>query len=120
MKEAQFQTKFTRWARHHFKKSTATELKVARGGRFYIKQVKPHQVRNLYNTKHKGIYKKIPDVGYDQKLFDGFFLKGDALVVVMYEDTKNVYAIDIDEFLLFDTPSVKEEDLNDGWLIEGF
>jgi hypothetical protein len=118
MNERNFQTKFTRWARHNLKKTTATELKVVRGGRYYLKQLKEHQLRNLFNTKHKGIYFKIADVGPAQKPWDGAFIKGDAWVVIHFIPTKNTYAIDIDEYMLLKGPGLSECDLKPGWLIE--
>lgn len=89
-----------------------------RGGRYYLKQLKEHQLRNLFNTKHKGIYFKIPDVGQSPKPYDGVFIKGEAWVVIHFIPTKNTYAIDIDEYMLLKGPGLLECDLKDEWLIE--
>lgn len=113
MKESEFQTLFTRWAKHNLTTSTATELKITNTDRFYIRNLADHQRRNLLNTKHHGIYYKIPDVGFDQKPYDGFFIKGDAYVCIMFfkpRTPKKFYAIDIDEFVKIKTPSITEDD----------
>jgi hypothetical protein len=118
MKEKEFQGKFTKWAKVNLQDDKkdliveVTELKITNTKRFSIKNLKPHQARNLYNAKHFGIYYKIPDVGYDQKPFDGFFIKGPSYVCIMFHEPKkpkDVYFIDIDVFLKIKDKSITEE-----------
>ena len=102
MSEADFQTKFTRWAKYHLKESCACELKVAKEGQALpFSAVKEHQVLALSVVKNSGLGYKIPDAGYDQKPFDFFFLKGDSYVVVMFakRNQKEFVMIPINVFL---------------------
>lgn len=116
MKEKDFQTKFGRWVINRYPKTTAWELKIVQLEKrksLYMSDVKSHQIRALYNTKHKGIYYKLPDVGIGQKPYDCFFLKAPAFFVVMYykRGVKHFYMIDIDDFIKFfdNNKSLSEE-----------
>lgn len=102
MSEADFQTKFTRWAKYNLKTNTACELKVAKEGQSLpFSAVKDHQILALSIVKNNGLGYKIPDAGYDQKPFDYFFIHGEAYVVVMYckRNQKEFFMIDVDDFV---------------------
>lgn len=101
--EADFQTKFTRWAKNNFKDTAVFELKFSKTLSIPFSAVKDHQIANLLSAKHRQISYKIPDVGYDQKPFDCFCIaRAKAYVVLMYYNSKNkkeFYMFDIDEFV---------------------
>lgn len=100
MVEADFQTKFSRWAKYNLPCSTACELKIVKGNSLPFTAVQEHQIRNLKLVKHGGFGYKIPDAGYGQKPFDFFTLRGDAFVVVMFykRGQKEFIMIDVDVF----------------------
>ena len=99
--EASFQTAFTRWAKYNLPCSTACELKLEKGNSLPFSAVKEHQIRNLLIVKHGGFGYKIPDVGYGQKPFDFFTLKGDAYIVIMFykKGQKEFVMIDVETFV---------------------
>ena len=87
------------WFTYFGRKTIAVEYKVARGNRFYFKQIAKHQLKALYQVKHSYLYWKIPDVGISQKPFDAILLyKEPAHIVVMWDKAKNktFYMLDID------------------------
>lgn len=98
MKEADFQTKFSRWARHFLTQTAVWELKLARGP-LPFSAVKEHQERALLLASQTCIHYKIPDVGMAQKPFDGMTIcKSPAYVVIQYEKrgNKEFFLIPID------------------------
>lgn len=98
MKEKSFQTQFGHWLKANYSHSGAFELKSARGKSLPFSDVQPHQEQALWHVKHKSIYHKIPDVGY-QNPFDCLVLsKADAYVVVRFGSGK-WYMIDIDAWI---------------------
>jgi len=101
MTEADFQTKFTRWAKYNLPCSTACELKIAKTGSIPFSDVKEHQIRGLLSVKNGGFVYKIPDVGFAQKPFDFFTLRGDAFVVIQFykRAQKEFVMIDVERFV---------------------
>ncbi len=100
MKEKDFQTKFKHWIQHH-KLTGAYELKLTHKSSIPFTAVAPHQVSALQKTYSGGVYYKIPDVGYDQKPFDCFYLEASAYVVIMFykRGQKDFYMIHITDWL---------------------
>lgn len=103
MKEKDFQTKFTRWAKANIRENAAFELKLAKAPSLPFDAIAEHQVANLLSVKHRSLTYKIPDAGFDQKPFDCFTFSGaSAYIVIMFYEKrgeKEFYLIDIDEFL---------------------
>lgn len=112
MTEAQFQTRFTRWAKYNLNNvSGACELKITHGKSLPFSAVAPHQIAALQFVKNGCLQYKIPDVGMSQKPFDFFFLaKQNAYVVIMFyrprQDT--FYLIDIDTFVEYAKSSTRK------------
>jgi len=117
MTEAQFQTHFSKWAKHHLTRTTVCELKVCHGNRFSFAQLAPHQIANLISARDRRIFYKIPDSGYDQKPFDCFTIAGaDAYVVLFFDEKrgeKEFYMIDISRLqpLMADKKSLTREEV---------
>lgn len=102
MLEKDFQTRFTRWAKHNTKTSTAFELKLEKGTSMPFSAVMDHQLTALHVAKHGVMSYKIADVGYDQKPFDCFVLVNiPSYVVIMFykRGQKEFFMIDIDTWL---------------------
>jgi len=102
--EAQFQTKFCRWAKYNIKKSTAFELKLSKGNRLPFANIAEHQFQNLLSVKRSSLTYKISDASYGLKPFDCFTLvKADAFLVVMFytRGEKEFYMIDIEQLISF-------------------
>jgi len=100
--EKDFQTRFTRWAKHNTKTSTAFELKLEKGTSMPFSAVMDHQITALRVAKHGVMSYKIPDVGYDQKPFDCFVLVNiPSYVVIMFykQNQKEFFMIDVDDFI---------------------
>lgn len=112
MTEAEFQTKFTRWAKHNVKHTAAFELKVCNEKSLPFNAVQEHQVANLLSARDRSLVYKIPDAGYDQKPFDCFCLSGaEAYVVVLFYENrgdKEFYMIKIHDFLKMQEQSEKK------------
>lgn len=103
MTERDFQTRFTRWARHHIKESCACELKISHTKTLPFTAVKEHQRSSLLAAKKACLVYKIPDVGFDQKPFDCVILnKTNAYLVILFHvnrGDKEFYMIDIDKIM---------------------
>lgn len=101
MKERSFQTEFGKWLKIHAKEvgSAAFELKSTKGSSLPFSDVQPHQIDALWNAKHKQIYFKIPDVGF-QNPFDCFLLDEARAFVVIRYGSGHWYAIDVDDFVV--------------------
>lgn len=115
MKEKNFQTLFTQWARENPPGvSTAWELKLEKGKSMLFSRVAPHQIEGLLNVKHRGQYHKISDMplraagkaGFMRfgkpKPFDCLYLSGEAYVVVLFyvpREPKVMHFIDIDVWI---------------------
>lgn len=101
MRESIFQTRFSKWVKHVYKKSAAFELKLTKSKSLPFDAVQPHQLQALKNAKHTQLFYKIPDAGFSQKPFDCFSLSGvPTYVVVMFytRGCKTFYMIDVDDF----------------------
>lgn len=101
MREADFQTKFTRWAKYNVHTPTAFELKLAKSRSLPYSAVQDHQIAALLAVKKDKLCYKIPDSGIAQKPFDMFVLRGEAYVAVMFYERgqKEFFLIDVDEFI---------------------
>lgn len=97
MTEAQFQTMFNRWLKYRFNGNAAFELKVAKGGKLYMSNIKDHQIQSLLAVKNGKLIYKIPDIGNSRKPFDCFIFNKNpnAFLVVYYTENKKFYLIDI-------------------------
>ena len=117
MKELDFQTKFTRWAKYNLPVSTACELKITNGPSLPFDSVADHQLIALKLAKgSSGAGYKIPDCGISAKPFDFFFLiRAHAYIVVMFykRAQKEFFVIDVDawekETLSSDRKSLTED-----------
>jgi len=98
-REAKFQTLFSHWLKANWQSSAAFELKVARDKRFYLSQIKEHQIAALRIASSNLLYWKIADTDYLMaKPFDNFTLyRVPAYVVVLF--TKTFYLIPIKNIL---------------------
>lgn len=93
-----------------FTHSSAFELKVARGKKFYKRQLETHQERALKMvTTNNGVYHKISDQSINSKPFDSFLLKGDGYVVIYFEESKMWYFIHINTYIEIKETSLTEE-----------
>lgn len=105
MTEAKFQTQFTRWAKHYFKRHTAAfELKLVKETSMPFSAIRPHQWECLSNVKKSNLVHKIADVGIAPKPFDCFVLaKAEAYFAIMFykRGVKTFYLIDIDQMIKF-------------------
>ena len=102
MVEADFQTKFSKWAKYNIKYSGAFELKLTKTSSIPFSSVADHQILNLKIAKHSNLVYKIMDVGLAQKPFDCFTLSNvQAYVVLMFykRGQKEFFMIDIDDFI---------------------
>jgi hypothetical protein len=83
--EAERTTQFLKYAKAKIKFSFVFEAKICKSKSMSFTAVKPHQERALKIANESSFSYKIPDVGYDQKPFDGFqFYKTDAYVVIFW------------------------------------
>ena len=102
MKEKDFQSLFTVWAKRNWKKSAAFELKLTKLKSMPFNKVERHQLIALYDAKYLSMFHKISDMSVGYKPFDCFCLAGaEAYVVVMYYkkgDRKYCYLIDVTAF----------------------
>lgn len=98
MKEKNFQVKFGHWVKENFHETAAFELKSVKSSSCPFNAVQDHQIEALLHAKHKLLYHKIPDVGF-QNPFDCFILvKCSSFIVIRY-GSGNWYMIDIDAFI---------------------
>lgn len=93
--------------------SLAWEAKYTSGRRINFKELSAHQEEKLLASK-RGYAYKIPDTANGgKKPFDGFFIKGEAVVIVVYGSKKHAYLIDIwdwcNEAYGSDTKSLTED-----------
>lgn len=101
MLEKDFQTEFNRWLKYRWKTTGAFELKLTKGKSIPFDAIRPHQLQNLYNTKHSHLIYKIPDVGFSQKPYDCVAFYGAAayIVVMFYErGQREFFMVDIDDW----------------------
>ena len=99
MREKDFQTKLTRWAKHNLTESCAIEAKITHTKRLPFNAVLPHQRQALLHANHGTLAYKIPDIGFGQKPFDMVVLaNAKAYVAVMFyaRGVKHFYLIPID------------------------
>ena len=112
MKESDFQTLFTKWAKKNAKRSTAYELKICKEKSLPYTRIEEHQVAALYKAKHDTLFHKISDMSLGYKPFDCFALSGaDAYVVIMFYrpgHRRYCYAIDIDEWIEYQVESPRK------------
>lgn len=103
MTEAKFQEKFNRWLRYRYEDTSAFELKVAKNGKLYLKDIKEHQIQALYSVKNGKLIYKIPDVGNFKKPFDCFIFSRNpnAFLVIFFEKSKQFFLIDINILMGF-------------------
>jgi hypothetical protein len=118
MKERDFYRPVQNWVRSNLNQTAVIELKLVKEGRFRLSDMRPHQLQSLSQCKHNNMVYKIPDAGYDQKPFDiCYWNKTNAYIgVIFYEPRKkkNLYLIDIDSIVTFDSSKVSysEEELS--------
>ena len=113
MTEAQFQTKFTKWAKYNIRSSVPVELKISKTNSIPFSRLEPHQERALLSCKQSSLVYKIPDVGYDKKPFDCFVFSNvkHAYVGVMFyvsRGVKHFYLIEIEDWLSFQKSSSRK------------
>jgi len=112
MKESDFQSIFTKWAKKNVHVSTAFELKITKGKSLPYNHVEEHQVAALYKAKHATLFHKISDMSLGYKPFDCFALSGaEAYVVIMFYrpgHRRYCYAIDIDDWIEFQCESPRK------------
>lgn len=100
--EASRTTLFLKYSKHFFNKTFAFEAKICKEPSLPFDAVKDHQVTSLYQVKHSLFNYKIPDVGFDQKPYDGFQLfQVPAYVIIFWyqhHNDKRFTMIDIDAF----------------------
>ena len=104
MTEAQFQTKFTRWAKYNIKESSAFELKLSKTNRLPFANIADHQFQNLLSVKRASLTYKISDASFGLKPFDCFTLvRTNAFLVVMFykRGEKEFFMIDIEHLISF-------------------
>ncbi len=103
MTEADKTTTFLKWAKARMNHSFAFEAKICKGPSLPFDSVKEHQANSLYRVKHGYFNFKIPDVGYDQKPFDGFQMVMQPAYVVIFwyqkRGDKRMTLIDIDQWM---------------------
>lgn len=112
--ESDFQTKFSRWAKHNLHHSCACELKLVKGTSMPFSAIADHQYLSLRLAKHGTLVYKLSDFSLGAKPFDTVILSGvPAYLVVMFyvaRGTKEFYLIDIDTLDRFQTcPTRKNE-----------
>lgn len=112
MREADFQSIFTKWAKKNFYKSAAFELKICKLKSLAFSRVEEHQVASLYKAKHTTLFHKISDMSLGFKPFDCFTLSGaEAYVVIMFykpKDRQYCYMVDIDEWIEYQVASKRK------------
>lgn len=103
MTERDFTSKFNKWLKYHWKSSAVFELKICKEKSIPFSDVQPHQLANLKTAKRGILPHKIPDVGYDQKIFDIMCVsKVPAYVVIFFYQKRGddeFVIIDVDHFI---------------------
>jgi penicillin-binding protein-related factor A (putative recombinase) len=113
MNEAKLTSKFAHWVRGNWKGgSFAFEAKIVKAPKksLAFSSFQPHQLPNLLKTTRSGIYHKIPDAGWLNP-FDGFYLKGEAYVVIFWYEARKQkvgHMIDIESFIKFQSKTTKK------------
>lgn len=107
-REAKLQTKIKRWLDRQDVPSMALEYKHATTPTTAIPfaSLSPHQKRNLLSVKHKKLYFKIPDAGWENP-FDAFVLSCALAYVVVSWDGKECYFIDIEDWVEEEATALK-------------
>lgn len=110
MTEKSFYPQVQLWMRKNLNQSCPLELKLTKTNKFYLKAMEPHQLPWLSAAKHKSVSYKIPDVGFDRKPADLFlYTNSPAWVGIIFyipRKKKNLYVIDIDDFINFFTEGI--------------
>ena len=119
MNEAKLTSKFAHWVRDNWKGgSFAYEAKIVKAPKksLAFRSFQPHQLPNLLKTTRSGVYHKIPDAGWLNP-FDGFYLKGEAYVVIFWYEARKqkvAHMISIEAFMGFmetcGKKSIKQEE----------
>lgn len=103
MTEADFQTKFSRWAKYHISKTCLWELKLSKSSSIPFSALAEHQERALTQATRSCISYKIPDGTLGQKPTDGFTIcNSEAYVVIQFykPGNKEFFMIPINRWLL--------------------
>lgn len=112
MRESDFQSIFTKWAKKNIHASTAFELKICKLKSMAFSRVEEHQVASLYKSKHATLFHKISDMSLGFKPFDCFALSGaEAYVVIMFYkkgDRQYCYMVDIDDWIEYQVQSKRK------------
>lgn len=115
MKEKDFYRPVQNWIKKNLNQTAVVELKLVKGNRFRLSDMRPHQIDSLLACKHNSLVYKIPDAGFDQKPFDICYFNNTLayIGVVFYEPRKkkNLYLIDIDVILKTQEDSWTESQL---------
>lgn len=104
MKEKDFQTRLTRWAKHTITHSCAIEAKITKTRTLLVSAVQPHQLLALRASTRSVLAFKLPDVGIMQKPFDMFVLAhSDAFLAIQFyrRAVNHFYLVPIDAWDAF-------------------
>lgn len=77
-------TLFLKWARVNISHSFVFEAKICKEKSLPFVAVKEHQENALLHARNGHFSYKIPDVGFDQKPFDGFQIVNQPAYVVIF------------------------------------
>jgi penicillin-binding protein-related factor A (putative recombinase) len=112
MRESDFQSLFTKWAKKNFDRSAAFELKICKTKSMPFSRVEEHQLVALHKAKHYTLFHKISDMSLGYKPFDCFMLsEAEALIVIMFYrpgHRQYCYLIDIDAWSKFTVKSKRK------------
>ena len=119
MRESDFQTKLTRWAKHNLDHSCAIEAKITKTRRLPFSALQPHQLMALQASRRSALAFKIADLGLTPKPFDMFVLvKARAYIAVQFytKGCKHFYLIPVEAWEQAETAatsrSLTEEDVS--------
>lgn len=112
MLEKDFYRPVQNWCKKNLNQTAVIELKLVKGNRFSLSDMRPHQIESLLSCKHSNLIYKISDAGMDQKPFDICLFKNTSAYVgvIFYtpRQKKRLYLVDIDSLLgTFKTLEVK-------------
>lgn len=103
MTEADFQSKFTKWAKINSTESAAYELKICKTKSLPFSRIEEHQLLALERAKDGTIVHKISDMAMGFKPFDCMVLHKAAgyLAIMFYvpRERQSFYLIDIETLL---------------------
>ncbi len=103
MLEKDFYRPVQNWCKKNLNQTAVIELKLVKGNRFSLSDMRPHQIESLLSCKHSILSYKISDAGIDQKPFDICVFKNTSAYVgvIFYtpRQKKRLYLIDIDSLL---------------------